>query len=357
MEGGKFSLKPIGTVFAGGGCCGSPNPNRRVIKEGRLYHGRNDKVLDAVRDIIMQYFWDWLKKNHGAGIAEDDTSYIHPKNLKPWEKNAIAYINPNAGGKGAVRLFDKMERYLMANGFRMDAVKTFRAGQVQEEMKLMETDMFKKYYCRLIFSGDGLVHELINGYYERNDHDQLKLRFGAFPGGRENNAAWMSQWSYNLNEPDPINVLWAVTRMHFEPLDICKYETNGPRDIIYGFHNCSMGYITDVHVEKRKNTSSFAAQAKKTVKTVKHKKYNLSYCAKDSSSDFPAMPGINDDVPSDWKKDDCHAFNILFCHYPIYHRDHEVTKRVNLGGHYGDLIVNDVDANDLNASKKKLDEW
>jgi len=154
MEGGHDSLRPIGTVFESK-CCGPNNVNKRVIKEGRLYHGRNDKVIYTVRNIIMQYFWDWLKKNHGAGIPENDTSYIHPENLKPWEKKAIVYINPFAGLRQAGKLFMTLERYLRANGFRMDTVTTFRAGQVQEEMKLMEGTTFKSYYCRLVFSGDG----------------------------------------------------------------------------------------------------------------------------------------------------------------------------------------------------------
>jgi len=239
LEGGHNSLRPIGTCFVTEGviCCGTENLNKRQIKEGKLYHGRNDKVIETVRNIIMQYFWDWLKINHGAGISEEDTSYIHPTNLKPWEKKAIVYINPYAGVRKAGKLFKTIEKYLTAFGFCMETVTTFRVNQVFEEMQYMETNTFKSYYCRLIFSGDGLVHELINGYYKRPDHEELKLRFGAFPGGSANCASWMGQWSYNLNELDLINTLWAVTRMHFEPLDICKYETNGDIDTVYGFHN------------------------------------------------------------------------------------------------------------------------
>jgi len=61
----------------------------------------------------------------------------------------------------------------------------------------MGQDTFKSYYMRLVFSGDGLVHELINGYYHRSDHGDLKLRYGALPGGSGNAAAYMAAWSYN----------------------------------------------------------------------------------------------------------------------------------------------------------------
>jgi len=178
------------------------------------------------------------------------------------------------------------------------------------------------------------VHELINGYYHRNDHDELKLRFGAFPGGSANSASWMGQWSYELGEIDVTNVLWAVTRMHFEPLDICKYETNGSeRQLLYGFHNCSMGFISDIHSEKKKNNvagqSAFAEQAKKTLAKVEARKYNLSYLPKSDGNEFPAMPGLNDEVGPDWKTYECHAFSVMFCHYPIYHPTFDMTKRVN----------------------------
>ena len=196
-DGGK-SIRAIGTKFQSGQCCwGEPNLNKRVIEKSRLYHGKNDKVIITVRDIIMTTFWNYCKKNYGAGIPETDTSYIHPQNLKPWEKKAIVYINPYSGLRKAGKLFHTIEDYLIAAGFRMDTVTTFRENQVFEEMALMDGNTFKSYYCRLVFSGDGLVHELINGYYHRQDHTELKLRFAAFPGGSANSASFMGHWSYN----------------------------------------------------------------------------------------------------------------------------------------------------------------
>jgi len=124
--------------------------------------------------------------------------------------------------------------------------------------------------------------------------------------------------------------------MHFEPLDICKYETNGERSTIYGFHNTSMGFVTDVYAESKKNQSNFAQQAKKSIARATTKKYNLAYCPKSDGNSFPKMPAMDEGLPDDWKMLQCDAFNVVFSHYPIFTLDHEITKRVNLGGHYGD---------------------
>lgn len=286
--------------------------NKRVIKEGRLYHASSDEIALAVRNIIMTAFWDYLKKNHGAGIPEDDTSYVHPPNLKPWEKKALVYINPYAGLRKAGKIFHEIKRYLQAFGFIMDEVTTFRAGQVFEDLQLMEGSTFKTYYCRLVFSGDGLIHELINGYLHRNDHDDLKLRLCAFPGGSRNCAAYMSHWSYGLETSSPINSLWAATRMHFEPLSISKYQTNGPQETIYGFHDSCIGLFSDVVAFnlKQKNLSQ-EEQNKVKIKCLKNpvpRQVKIQYVGK--TEEDIQEPNYNEEVPEHWTTETCEALNI-----------------------------------------------
>ena len=133
LEGGNLSLRAVSTVPEQD-CCKPVNERQRKIFWSREYHGATNDIVHRARNIIMQTWWDWQKENHGIGIPEDDTSYVHPENLHPWERKALVYINPYAGYKKSGEYFNKVESVLRANGFVMDTVTTFRKNQVFEEM-------------------------------------------------------------------------------------------------------------------------------------------------------------------------------------------------------------------------------
>ena len=359
MDQGHLTLRPIGTKYDSS-FCSAPNKNKKVIVEGKCYHAASDEIIHAVRNIIMTAFWDYLKKKHGAGIPEDDTSYVHPKNLKPWEKKALVYINPFAGSRQAGKQFHSIERYLRAFGFVLDQVVTYRQNQVKEEMALMEGSTFKNYYCRLVFSGDGLIHELINGYYDRNDHEELKLRMCAFPGGSRNCASYMSQWSYGLEQVDPINALWACTRMHFEPLSITKYTTNGPEETIYGFHDSCIGLLSDIVATRLKQKNLTVEEQLKLkqqcLKDPKHRNLKISYIGK-TTEDYPE-PKFDEEVPENWTTIPCEdTWSVVLQQFPIWTHRYEFTRRLKVGDHYGEFIVIDHDKNDCEGSKATLSKW
>ena len=69
------------------------------------------------------------------------------------------------------------------------------------------------------------------------------------------------------------------------------------------------------------------------------------------------MPDLKDEVPGNWKTTNCDAFNILFCNYPIFLPTCQVTDRIKVGDHYGELVVSHSTKDDGGNSQKKMAEW
>jgi len=149
--------------------------------------------------------------------------------------------------------------------------------------------------------------------------------------------------------------------MRFEPLGVTKYETNGEREIVYGFHHASMGFIAEGLKRKRKSVVMGPMHLKSSIESaltdMVPTRYELFYYENSSGGEFPEMPALNEDVPDTWKNNHCDAYNILFSNYPIFFPTIDVTKRIKVSDHFGELIVSHSTQNDGGNSEQKMKEW
>lgn len=114
-----------------------------------------------------------------------------------------------------------------------------------EIIRDMNAEEFKEYYAIVCCSGDGIPHEVVNGFYQRPDFENLRLRIGALMGGSACGIVSSSCKDFQIQKGQ-INAVYALTKARLRPLSITKYVTNGIQKVIYGFLGYYFGWIQDI---------------------------------------------------------------------------------------------------------------
>jgi len=98
--------------------------------------------------------------------------------------------------------------------------------------------------------GDGLIHEMLNGFKLRNDvmgdvNSPLKLRSASLLCGSAGSVASFMIIRWKLDRKLYFNSVFCLSRVSFVQAKTMIYETNGPISLIYGYHTMSTGFIAD----------------------------------------------------------------------------------------------------------------
>lgn len=157
-------------------------------------------------------------------------------------KHLKILINPNAGaGKSRGRWVKQLEPIFRSAGCTMDVTFTEYGGHAKEIVETLDVDKFD---AVVVFSGDGLFHEAINGLCRRSDAMVVlkKCPLGTLPGGSGNALAC------SLNGPkDGINLAISaltILKGHPLPLDICSITQGDER--YFSFLSQAYGLMADV---------------------------------------------------------------------------------------------------------------
>lgn len=321
----------------------------RFMKTRNYYSNNEDEAISFKHQLMTNWVY-WMKSKHNSGVSAKDLTYVQ-ENLEPWKRRAIVLINPAAGNHTAQKQFQQVEKYLGANGFIMEVILTKKRGEARELVANMSHFSMKETYMFICCGGDGQVHEIINGFYSRQDCNDLSLRFGSLLGGCNSSAAYAQSWAYKLsNKPNQIHALWALTRCHFKRLSICMYNTDGPQKVIFGFHSMGLNCPADVCLNRELLRGN-----KKSVKGIEFKIQAPGFC---SSANKPSThgykvslktgdpnqlgsninQGINFEDTNGWKVlagENCMG---LFVNYPVFDHNCEITQRIKLGENQGDFV-------------------
>jgi sphingosine kinase len=82
----------------------------------------------------------------------------------------------------------------------IDVLTTTHHNHAAEHMETLDADTLKSYYAVICFSGDGVYHELLNGFYKRPDHATLSLRLAGALGGGACGMALSALKEWNLTK-------------------------------------------------------------------------------------------------------------------------------------------------------------
>ena len=123
-------------------------------------------------------------------------------------RKVLVFVNPVSGRGRAKKIWEEVARMLEEAEIDFETVITKRAGQAREMVETMDLgndeifilamllirDVLLAQYDGVVsVSGDGGVHEIINGLYKRNEAMD-SIRIGNVPGGsgRHQGTHWMT---------------------------------------------------------------------------------------------------------------------------------------------------------------------
>eukprot|EP00457_Paulinella_chromatophora_P004669 gb/GEZN01004681.1/.p1 GENE.gb/GEZN01004681.1/~~gb/GEZN01004681.1/.p1 ORF type:complete len:446 (+),score=58.50 gb/GEZN01004681.1/:155-1492(+) len=173
-------------------------------------------------------------------------------------KRALVFVNPHGGSKSAMRIYQEvllpMSRAL---GLELDLVVTQHQGHCLEVTQKLAQDPVsaaRKYAVVVCISGDGMLHEAINGLslppgkatlQNKNPGYLLALPLSALPGGSSNGVAtslagadaFEAVQAFLLGRPSPVD-LYSVQKLDPQTRTRC-----GP--VTYDLHIISFGLVAD----------------------------------------------------------------------------------------------------------------
>jgi len=160
---GLLTLHAAPRPDAEGGCCGS-DTQRRL----RSLCVRFDGAAEAERAVD--------DVSRAAGLPRRGS------------RRLLVLINPRSGEQQGVAAWEEVSDFFRASGAILDVVTTSAAGEAQQrafDVDLTSTDAI------ICVSGDGLIHEVVNGLMTRPDAGaaMASLSLGVIPAGTGNSLS------------------------------------------------------------------------------------------------------------------------------------------------------------------------
>lgn len=95
----------------------------------------------------------------------------------------LVIINPTSGKGKAKRIYEEALKYLLPAGIKVEKIVTRRPMEAHSIVKDSPAEVLSRFDAIVCCSGDGIVHEVINGFFERPDRKELKIKIGGIPAG------------------------------------------------------------------------------------------------------------------------------------------------------------------------------
>jgi diacylglycerol kinase family enzyme len=252
----------------------------------------NEESVKSFQSRVMERYYS-LDSNNFKPRTDPGSNFTY-------YKKALILVNPHAGNKKGMKIFGDFQRVLEANGVLIDHVICKPLDFTSELIRTMPFEKISSYDMIICISGDGIPHEVINGYMKRQDIDFSKhpLTISLLPAGSgcclTENTSKLTSHHNNFN-----NSLYNICHFCRHPLKLQKYEclkSDGSIDVVWGFLNLLYGYFADVDIESEflRVFSHFRFDIYGAWKYLVMKKYNIQV-------DLPknketSLPSINTEI-------------------------------------------------------------
>lgn len=241
----------------------NPNDGRRIIKKQLFIFREMDEATEWKNAIVS------VMNGEELGVV-------------PAPRRVLFIVNPVGGTKIAVPTFEKNIRPLLdLSGIKYEVILTthqHHATEIARDLNLSEYDAV------VTVSGDGLLHEVVNGLLSRVDWPEAaQFPIGIIPCGSGNGLAKSVQVR-DLNA-----AVLNVVKGHTKPLDIISCFQAG-QNVRYGFLGVYWGLIADVDIESERfrwaGAARFPAAFVARVLNLRAYKGKLSYLPANATDDF-----------------------------------------------------------------------
>ena len=240
------------------------------------------------------------------------------------EKRILVFINPHSGkGKGSQVFKEFLLPALEEQKLPFETVFTEFAGHARDFVRRANLSV---YSAIVSVSGDGLVHEIYSGIYDRPDWDSVcKIPMGLLPGGsgcalncsllRE-----MDQKLEGLNNPglqaSADNIAIGVKHKRSTALDLIEMDLEKDSKKVMSFFGVTLGAIADADIgsEWMRCIGQIRSYVYLAARIIWPKPYavKISYLPLDidpaTGNPIPVrenaakldLPALNEPVPRDW---------------------------------------------------------
>ncbi|KAJ1644030.1 hypothetical protein LPJ64_004256 [Coemansia asiatica] len=165
---------------------------------------------------------------------------IRPK-LSEEEVNVLVFLNPVSGKRKALKVFESIAKPIFEIGGTRYTLKITQSAGFAA--RFVENEDLSAYSSIVVVSGDGLLHEVLNGLLRRSDWPKHKaLPIGVVPAGTGNGLA------KSLDCIWPEQAAVAVVKAESRPMDIMS-ATLASGKTEYCFLSLTWGLMADIDIE------------------------------------------------------------------------------------------------------------
>ncbi|CAG8442156.1 3062_t:CDS:2 [Dentiscutata heterogama] len=218
------------------------------------------------------------------------------KNAKP-SKHLKIFINPFSGTGKASKVFDnEIKPIFDAAGCTYDITITKYINNARE---IMQTIDLKPFDVIVGISGDGIIHEIINGLLVRENINDATIPIGVIPAGSGNalNICLQGEAVYKSLQHSALTIIKGVPMK----IDMCSITQGDKR--YFSFMSQTYGVIADSIFEGRRYSCELAIKIAESNKEIIRDTYRKEY-----NSDRNSVPmsrdnkygTVNDPIPDDW---------------------------------------------------------
>jgi len=220
----------------------------------------------------------------------------------PERNKLLVFLNPFSGTRRAVEKWDKVDRLLQLAGVSVEKVVTERANHAMELVQNMNLD---QYSAIVTVSGDGLIHEVLNGLCMRKDWELLRKRFpiGVVPGGSGNAIHCSLLHEQGEDFRDELSVAGLnLARGETTPADYIECETEDRRFL--SMFGVAWGLIPDCDI--RSEVIRWAGFARVYLwlflRILSPRFYSgkVHYLPAHQGLETTSLPDLDDPVPPSW---------------------------------------------------------
>lgn len=176
-------------------------------------------------------------------------------------------INPASGAGNAAANLETLQPMLRQSGVAFTVRKTAHANHAYELMRDMDLDSADAPTDVVCVSGDGLVHEVVNGIMQRPDWRRASthLRIGHIGGGSGNGLA-SAICAQAMEKIDLVSSMWLILKGYTRPMDVFSLKQPGEA-IKFGFLSFNYGVVSDIDLESE--TMRYLGNARFTVAAIR----------------------------------------------------------------------------------------
>lgn len=197
-----------------------------------------------------------MDENHNTECYEkQQEAQIQPDRCPDSNGKLLVFVNPNSGlGKSINTCNDKIAPFLRSNNIRHEIFITVSNKATREYLANLPLSELFKLRAIVVVSGDGLVHEVVNGLMSRADWTEaLKIPIGVIPTGSGNGLAYTL---IRERHPDLTSRLAGIElcckhaiQLKTIEIDLVKINYGWGRKKVWSFLSFGWGLLANIDID------------------------------------------------------------------------------------------------------------